>query len=438
MSILSRKTPFILLVGDVVAFIAALWITLVIRYLELPADKVVSAHFSIFSYLFVVWIVVYFIAGLYEREAALFRSAVPRNFFNVQLINAALSVCFFYIAPSVALAPKTNLFLYFVVSTVFVLVWRTLVYRRINFERKEEAVLVGSGGEMKELMAQVNSNPHYHFKFVSVVDLDHIDREAPRHEDAPIVVVDFYNDNIKSVLPDLYNRLLGRTRFIDMHQVYEGVFGRVALSLLSHGWFLENISVLPKHIYDALKRAMDFCIALALGLASLVFYPFVFIAIKLEDGGPVFIIQERIGKDNKIIRIPKFRSMRSSDKGVWVKENDNRITKVGKILRMTRIDELPQLFSVVKGDMSLVGPRPDIRDLGEKLSQEIPYYNVRTIIKPGLSGWAQIRQELPPQSLEETKMRLAYDFYYIKNRSLLLDLKIAMQTVATLASRGGK
>ncbi|MBX4209316.1 sugar transferase, partial [Candidatus Parcubacteria bacterium] len=250
--------------------------------------------------------------------------------------------------------------------------------------------------------------------------------------------IDLYNDKVMAILPDLYNLLLSRTRFIDMHQVYEGVFGRVALSLLSHSWFLENISVHPKYVYDAMKRAMDFAIALILGAVSLVVYPFVYIAIKLDDGGPAFIIQERIGKDNKSIRIPKFRSMKTSDKGAWVKEHDDRITIAGRMLRASRIDELPQLWSVVKGDMSLVGPRPDIHALGVKLSEEIPYYNVRTIIKPGLSGWAQIRQELPPQSLEETKIRLAYDFYYIKNRSLLLDLKIALQTMSTLASRGGK
>ncbi|MBI5134484.1 MAG: sugar transferase [Candidatus Taylorbacteria bacterium] len=454
MPILSRKTPVILLIGDVAAFVFALWATLAIRYLSVPDASLFYEHLYPFSYLFLIWIAVYFIAGLYERSAGLFRSAIPPIFLNVQLVNAAIAVGFFYFAPfseiasdlTGTIAPKTNLFLYFAVSTLFILLWRAGIFRSIRIERRADAVLVGSGAEMRELEREVNANPHYHFTFSSSADLDALTPDSFKRdflskissESRPIVVIDLYNEKTRSVLPDLYNLLLSRARFMDMHQVYEGVFGRVALSLLSHGWFVENISAYPKRVYDVTKRLMDFGIALALGLASLVLYPFVYIAIKLDDGGPVFIVQERVGKDNQVIRIPKFRSMRRSDKGAWVKENDDRITRVGKLLRRSRIDELPQLFSVVKGDLSLVGPRPDIYDLGMKLSREIPYYTMRTIIKPGLSGWAQIRQELPPQSLEETKTRLAYDFYYIKNRSLMLDLKIALQTIATLASRGGK
>jgi lipopolysaccharide/colanic/teichoic acid biosynthesis glycosyltransferase len=183
---------------------------------------------------------------------------------------------------------------------------------------------------------------------------------------------------------------------------------------------------------------MDIFIAGILGIASLVIYPFVALAIKIEDGGDVFIRQNRIGKGGKTISMFKFRSMKTSDGGKWVTEGDNRITRVGKFIRASRIDELPQLWSVVKGDMSLIGPRPDIYDLGVKLSEEIPHYRIRSLVAPGLSGWAQIRQELPPQSLEETKVRLSYDFYYVKSRSILLDLKIALQTIKTLLMRVGK
>ncbi len=138
-----------------------------------------------------------------------------------------------------------------------------------------------------------------------------------------------------------------------------------------------------------------------------------------------------------MVKIVKFRSMRASDKGRWLTKNDVRMTKVGKFIRKTRLDELPQLWNVLKGDISLIGPRPDIINLGIELQDKIPYYVMRNLIKSGLSGWAQINQDLPPQSLEETRQRLAYDFYYLKNRSFLLDLEIALRTIKTLLSRGG-
>jgi len=130
--------------------------------------------------------------------------------------------------------------------------------------------------------------------------------------------------------------------------------------------------------------------------------------------------------------------MKSSDRGAWVMDNDKRITHVGSFLRKSRIDELPQLWNVLRGDISLIGPRPDIYDLGQELAHNIPYYTVRSTIKPGLSGWAQINQDVPPQSLEETKVRLAYDLYYVKNRSIVLDGQIIIKTIRTLLSRGGK
>ena len=131
--------------------------------------------------------------------------------------------------------------------------------------------------------------------------------------------------------------------------------------------------------------------------------------------------------------------MNYSDTGKWVKDNDNpnKVTKIGHFLRKSRIDEFPQLLSILKGDISLIGPRPDITDLGERLQNEIPFYLIRYAIKPGLSGWAQTMQDKPPQTVEETRMRLQYDLYYIKNRSIILDLIIILRTVRTFLSRTG-
>ena len=144
---------------------------------------------------------------------------------------------------------------------------------------------------------------------------------------------------------------------------------------------------------------------------------------------------DRIGKGGKKIKIVKFRSMTEGDG--WV-DNDKKVTRVGNFLRKTSIDELPQLWGVLKGDQSLIGPRPELPELVEKYSKEISYYNIRHLHKPGLSGWAQISQENAPHhttDIESTKEKLSYDLFYIKHHSFVLDLKIALKTIRTLVSR---
>jgi len=157
--------------------------------------------------------------------------------------------------------------------------------------------------------------------------------------------------------------------------------------------------------------------------------------------------QKRIGQFNQPIEVVKLQTMTKNDaaSSTWTAEDakkGNEITKVGALLRTLSLDEVPQVWNILKGEMSLIGPRNDIAGLGQRLAEEIPYYNIRNFVKPGVSGWAQTHQQymgdnISPQSLEESRMRLAYDLYYVKNRSLLLDIAIALQTVKTLLSRFG-
>jgi len=185
-----------------------------------------------------------------------------------------------------------------------------------------------------------------------------------------------------------------------------------------------------------MKRIIDVIAGSLIGLVSLVFYPFVFLLITLDDGGPLFYTDVRVGKNGQKIHVIKFRSM-SITGGT---DQRSRITRVGAFLRKTRIDELPQLWNVVRGDVSLIGPRPEKPELVAIYEQQIPYYSVRHLIKPGLSGWAQLYQRTPPKfgaDSIETKLKLSYDLYYIKHRSLLLDVGIAVKTIKELLSRRG-
>ena len=446
MKILNRRESIVLFVGDLLAFALALWIALAARYGAIPSSDLLSRHWAPFSALFFLWTFVFFVAGLYEKHTLVFKGKLPSLILNTQVANSLLAVVFFYLIPVFGITPKTVLAVYLVVSFLLVVLWRVSLVPQLGFRNRENAILIGAGSEMDEIKEEVNANERYNLMFVSSVDLNQLDGiefqkevvEKIYSDGVTSVVIDLKHKSADSILPSLYNLIFSNVRFLDMYKVYEEVFDRIPLSLVGYNWFLENISFSPHTMYDTLKRMMDVVIASVLGVFSLIFYPFVIVAIKLDDGGTVFIRQNRIGQGNRIIRLWKFRSMRGSDAGKWVVDGDDRITRVGKFLRKSRIDELPQLWNIVRGDMSLIGPRPDLEAMGKKLAEELPYYTVRYLIKPGLSGWAQIKQDIAPQSLAETRERLAYDLYYLKNRSFILDLTIALKTMKTLLSRTGK
>jgi len=301
---------------------------------------------------------------------------------------------------------------------------------------------------MKELLEEVNHNPIYNMKFVSSVDLSRADEKGfwdeivsrIYSENVSVISIDLAHKNVESILSHLYNLIFTKISFIDTHKVYEDIFDRVPISLLKYNWFLENISTTPRGVYDSLKRIMDVLVSIPLIIIPIMAFPFIFIAMRMEGKGPIFIYQNRVGQNNKIVRIMKFRTMLFSEDGEWKGRGlENRITKVGAFLRKTRLDEFPQLWNVLKGDISLIGPRPEFPEAVKHYAEEIPYYNVRHLIKPGLSGWAQIYGEHPHHAVDVslTTNKLSYDLYYIKNRSFLLDVKIALRTLKTLVSIAG-
>lgn len=454
MSIANKQEPLILLFGDILLFVAALWITLFIRYAEVPSDTLFYNHIIPFSVLFVVWVVVFFIAGLYGKHTTLLRSKVPSIILNAQGVNIIIAALFFFFFPFFGIAPKTNLVLYLVISSLFILLWRTNIFPKIGFRKKQKAIVIGYKEEVEELVKEINRNPRYNLEFISTIAIDEptdiasLQREGEvsnvvNTSEVSVVVVDTKSRKVGEILEMLRTSvgLRSEIEFLDIHTVYESVFDRVPLSALNETWVLENISTDPKWFYDTVKRIVDVVLAVSIGVVSLVVYPFVYLAIKLEDGGRACFSQARVGKDNQQISITKFRSMSGVDTGKQVLKSKSTVTRVGNVLRKTRIDELPQVWNVLKGGLSFIGPRPEIGELVSHYADQIPYYNVRHVIKPGLTGWAQIRHEGHPHhgaDVFETKRKLSYDLYYIKERSILFDLYIGLQTIKTIISRGGR
>jgi exopolysaccharide biosynthesis polyprenyl glycosylphosphotransferase len=444
----NKREPLLLLLGDLIFFDIALWLTLTIRYMSVPTADTVFAHATPFSILFLLWVVFFYIAGLYEKHTMFLRNKLPVTILHTQVLNSLAAVLFFYLIPFFGITPKTILFIYLIISFGLILTWRLVIFPRLFFQKKKyAAMLIGSGDELKSLKHEVNENNRYGFSFVRTIDvqdLSTIDFKAEVLDEVyekgvSLIVVDMKDPAVTPIVPQLYNLIFCGVQFIDKHKVYESIFDRIPLSIIGYSWFIENISSKSHIVYDTFKRLMDVAVALVLGVVSLVLVPFIMLAIWLDDRGVAFIVQERVGQGGRRFNLIKFRSMtRNEDRGGWVGETDNKVTRVGAFLRKTRLDELPQLYNVLRGDMSLIGPRPDIIGNFERLSKEVPYYTIRNVVKPGLSGWAQTHQDIVPQSTEETKERLAYDLYYIKNRSFILDIKIALQTIGTLLSRVGR
>ncbi len=447
MAVTNKNEAFLLFIGDIFFFFLSLWVALFIRYFDFPSLSTYIEHVIPFSIIFVLWIVVFFISGLYEKHTLILKSRIPTLILNAQIINSAIAILFFYFVSWFGITPKTNLFLYVIVSFLLLLYWRIRGISILYPKARENAILIGSGEEMQELKEEVNNNSRYGLNFVSSIDLNDIEGvdfqeeilKRVYSENIQIIAADFRNDKVEPILPNLYNLIFSKVRFIDMYKIYEDIFDRIPMSLVKYNWFLENISVSANKMYDSVKRAVDVAVAVIVGAVSLIVYPFVIAAIKLEDRGPIFFAHDRVGKNKKTFKTYKFRSMEVHHEADGIAKGA-QVTKIGHFLRKTRIDELPQIWSVLTGDLSLIGPRAEVPTLVTVYEKEIPYYNVRHLIKPGLSGWAQLYQKDPPKwaaDLSRTKLKLSYDLYYLKNRSLMLDIKIILKTIKTLLSRQG-
>ena len=194
------------------------------------------------------------------------------------------------------------------------------------------------------------------------------------------------------------------------------------------------------HSFLLIRRAISLLLALVVLVMCAPLMPIIALAVKLSSPGPVFFRQHRIGQKSAVFTVYKFRTMRQDAEAqtgaVWAGKNDPRVTRVGGFLRRTRLDEIPQLWNVLKGDMGFVGPRPERPEFVQWLSEKIPYYHMRHIIRPGVTGWAQVRYQYGA-SVEEAKEKLAYDLYYIKHMSLVFDLFIMFETIKTIILRRG-
>jgi exopolysaccharide biosynthesis polyprenyl glycosylphosphotransferase len=418
-----------LILGDLLTWHIALALMLLIRYPSLDFESQWSAHWAPFFLLLVIWILSLMAGDLYQFQRFRAKREVWNRYLGAALSGLIISVLALYLLPNVfELTPKTNLF---IVGALFILGsygLRTLAWN-LTRAGARKIFFLGTSLLSKELINFLKSNPQLGYSVVGSVNSEDSDWEEKINTAKTNLIV--AQPNLKTEAAHrLYHLLARGAAVISFWDFYELVMEKVPLVELQEAWFLENIRT-RKPAYDLTKRVADLVLS---SIGMLILLPlsiFIAILIKIFSPGKIIYAQERTGLNNIGFTIYKFRTMKENQTGpLWTLENDNRITGLGKILRRTHLDEIPQLWNVLRGDISLLGPRAESTKLTEKFS-EFPYYDMRHAIKPGISGWAQVNFQ-PSASLEEAKEKLAYDLYYIKNRSLVLDLSILIKTLRHL------
>lgn len=379
---------------------------------------------------------------------------------TMQALGAAclLLAVLFYVSPGSSLGRGVALFAAPLILALL-LSWRLSANATNLLSRGDERVLImGTGESGISLVRHILAHPEYNLKVVGF--LDENGQGIGRSLVNPRIIGDFANveqivaqekiDRIilslkerrgTTPIKQLLNVKFGGVRIEDVHSCFERLHGRIPLERLSPSWLILSDGFKKSRLLLAAKRSMDVLVSLTILLVVSPLIPLIALAIYLDSGSPIFFRQTRAGYKGLEFELLKFRSMvqdAEKDGPRWAEQSDSRITRVGRILRKTRLDEIPQLFNVLRGEMSLVGPRPERPYFCDQLEKEIPFYNLRHSIRPGLTGWAQVRFRYGA-SLDDAKGKLEFDMFYLKNMSMFVDCAILFETAkVVILGRGAQ
>ena len=365
-----------------------------------------------------------------------------------------------YAIPKFGVAGKMY-YLSILIASFFLLLWRLAFEMYITrFSSHENILIVGTGEVARQVGEEVRKRKRLGFHLVGFInapagrsnpaeggvgevlgDPSQMDRVIEKYGVDKIVVAITERRGEYPVKEMLALRVNG-CEVVEWPGFFEKLSGRIPIDSLAPSFFIFNEGFRKSRILLLIRRVVSAIVAAVLMVLLLPVFLVVAAIIKLDSSGPVLYSQIRVGQKNRLIRIYKFRSMRKDAEkngdAVWAVENDPRITRVGHFLRKTRIDELPQLFNVMTGELDFVGPRPERPEFVEKLQNMIPYYALRHTVKPGITGWAQVMFHYG-SSIDESKEKLQYDLFYIKNMSLKLDLLILFHTIKiVILGRGAR
>jgi exopolysaccharide biosynthesis polyprenyl glycosylphosphotransferase len=453
----ASKKKYILLSVDIAIIVVSSVLACVMRFTFLKGIDYIADYFFSFLVTGLVYLATFYIFDLYQFTED-FRSS--HFFFKVTqavLVASIVNALLYYGTWSLKLHRGI-----FALNTLFIfaliLIWRYSFSALLSGELfRHKTVIVGSSAQVQAIVDVINLNPGSGLDIEGLV----IPLPADRPDNIPRIkelgdkidadqlermkVDTLLVDNSVRDTKDLIRALIGCShrgiRIVDIATLYEKLTSKIPFDFIDDQWLLLSLMSRNKVFHDRLKRGVDLLFSALLLLLLSPIMALAAVAILLETGRPIFHVQERIGPGGKRIRVFKFRSMFQSEEPAtsaeMTSEKDKRITPVGKIIRRWRVDETPQLLNVLFGEMSLVGPRPEREAFVKEFDEKIPFFSERLTIRPGITGWAQVKYGYAA-TLAEMKEKLMYDLYYIKNRSLWLDLLILLLTVKVVLIGKGK
>ncbi len=445
----------LLALGDYAVMVGGLALALALRYGLDGFPERFEEHFIPFAVIFALWIVVFYILELYNLNTPFNH----RYFLTAMIVGAAIGAVGFYIFLDVVdITPRRNLALVVIVFMGLFYAWRFLFNRVVdNIGWHRAVVIIGSDEHSLKLADRIVRESRQGFRVAVILrDPDHdlpswvteegirvvdsigdLRAEIERRQIHTVVVSDSW---YFSIYEDLYRLIPYRLYFFRLASFWENFDESIPIYATRDSWFLENFNRGPRKGYQVLKRITDVILVVGLSPVFLALGILAALAVRLTSKGPALFQQVRTGQNERHFTLYKFRSMYTDAEkhgAQWSQKDDPRITPVGRFLRATRIDEIPQVINILRGEMSFIGPRPERPVFVESLAQEVPHYHLRHLVKPGLTGWAQVKYEYG-SSVEDAAIKLTYDLYYVKNISLVLDLKITLKTIMTIFGRRGR
>lgn len=430
----SRKS--ILFLGDGLILVASFFIMVIIRSRFVLNQDLISDLLIPFLAIGIICITALYALDLYDPR---FIRPTSENWWRVAVVLAVspiIAITLFYTFNFFAVTPKLTLVLFFISFGILFILWRRLIFKFFSQSLKNKTVIWGTSPLAQELFIDMQKNPHRGYEpLAHAATLQELSQVLLTQRFTILII-----ENHLQIPPHLIELISAHTiTVIPLDRAYEEILQKISLTSLDETLFIQSVQ--NQHtISKKFHRIFECAVAIFILFITSPFLILMIIGIKIEDGGSILYKgNTRLGFLGKEFMLYKFRSMteekkRKTGQGAdWTEKNDARITKVGGIIRKLHIDELAQMINILRGEISLVGPRPDVTPVGLELKKNVPAYYLRHIVKPGFTGWAQIKYHAPA-SHEEFIERFQYDLYYIKHREFFFDFGIMLRTLQIIFS----